>query len=232
MFTSVPGRYDLVNRVVTLGLDQYWRTKAAVECLSGEPARILDLCTGTGDMAIKLAVAATSDVEIVGVDFVEPMLEAARSKAVQAEVGDRVSFQIADAADLPFQEGHFDAVTIAFGFRNLTYKNPNRDQHLKEILRVIAPGGKLVIVESSQPRLTAVRAGFGVFLAGFVAPVGGLLSGHGSAYRYLSSSIRNFYTAGQVSSLLEAAGFSSPSYTRLFAGVAALHVAMRAPDGE
>jgi len=227
MFAAVPRRYDRINRLVTLGLDQGWRRRAARTCLEARPGSVLDLCTGTGDMPVILARMAPPEVELVAGDFVPEMLEAARDKARRAGVADRVCFELADAADLPFPEGRFDAVTITFGFRNLTYKNPGAEQHLAQIRRVLSPGGRLVFVESSQPAGRLMRAGFRAYLKAVVGPAGALVSGEAGAYRYLSSSIRNYYSADQVAALLEEAGFADVGYKKLLGGAAAIHWASR-----
>lgn len=223
MFTAVPRRYDRVNRIVTLGLDQGWRRKAAKRCLEGSPRRILDLCAGTGDMSIALAKAAPPGVEIVAGDFVEPMLVAARGKARLAGVEDRIRLKLVDAGDMPFEDGAFDVVTIAFGFRNLTHENPRAERHLAEMARVVADGGRVVVVESSQPKNALVRTGFRVFLKGFVGPVGALISREPGAYRYLTGSVRDYLDADGVKSLLESADFDGVEYSRLLGGAAAIH---------
>jgi len=227
MFDRVPARYDLVNRIVTLGLDRRWRRLAVAACLEGRPRAILDVCTGTGDLAVALAAAAGEKVAIAAVDFSAPMLDAARRKAEREGVADRIDLVRLDAAALPFADGAFDAVGVSFGFRNLTYKNHNRDQHLAEIVRVVAPGGRFVIVESSQPAAPVFRAGFRLYLGAWVGPMGGLISGERGAYRYLARSARDFYEPREVEQMLLAAGFADVRTTPLLAGAAALHVASK-----
>ena len=225
MFSKVPDRYDLINHLATLGLDVGWRKRAVAMCLRGEPGAVLDLCTGTGDLIAMLAGAASPEVRLVAGDFVSPMLEEARAKLRRKGRADRVELARMDAAALPFANGALDAVTISFGFRNLTYKNPGRDRHLAELRRVLRPGGRLVVVESSRPPNKAMGAMSRLFMRGFVAPVGGLVSGQRAAYRYLVSSMLDFYTAEEVCELLRGAGFASVEFDRLFGGVAAVHVA-------
>jgi demethylmenaquinone methyltransferase/2-methoxy-6-polyprenyl-1,4-benzoquinol methylase len=226
-FAAVHRRYDLINRLITLGLDERWRRLAARECLRAAPARVLDLCCGTGDLALRLARMAPRGVEVVAADYSAPMLRLARRKAAEAKLGGRVSFVVADAASLPFAEGHFDAVGIAFAFRNLCYRNPLRDRHLAEMRRVLAPGGVCVIVESSQPARFLVRAAYHCYLRSVVGPLGGLISGHGGAYRYLAESAANFDGPGDVSRLLMESGFREVRYRSLALGVAALHAATK-----
>ncbi|OHD65860.1 MAG: hypothetical protein A2176_03350 [Spirochaetes bacterium RBG_13_51_14] len=225
MFSEVPHRYDIINRLFTLRLDEKWRAMAAAECLKNEPARVLDLCTGTGDMAIRLAAKAGTRTLICGVDFSMPMLDAARQKSAGTASGTR--FVLGDAAGLPFKDGSFPVIGTAFAFRNLTFRNPNRHRHLSELLRVLMPGGKLVIVESSQPRKRIVRFFTHLYLRAAVSFMGGLISGKPGAYRYLVYSAVNYFKPEELSELLRAAGFNRVEYRPLLAGIAAIHVAYK-----
>ncbi len=223
MFSEVPGRYDLINRLFTLRFDERWRRRAAEECLSAGAARILDLCTGTGDLAIRLALAAGTKASVFGIDFSMPMLAYARVKAGRA--GADVRFSAGDAAELPFRDGSFGVIGIAFGFRNLTYRNPGRERYLSEILRVLAPAGRFIIVESSQPRSRIFRALVHLYTRVGVSFIGGFVSGQRGAYRYLAHSAVNFYQPGELADLLRSAGFSHVEYRPLLGGIAAIHIA-------
>jgi demethylmenaquinone methyltransferase/2-methoxy-6-polyprenyl-1,4-benzoquinol methylase len=227
MFNDVPERYDLLNRLLTFGIDQRWRRQACRACLAGGPARVMDLCTGTGDLALLLASDAGRDTEVIAVDFAAPMLEVARRKAEARGVASRMELRLADAGELPFGDGEFEAVGIAFGFRNLTYRNPRRDRYLSEIARVLGRGGRMVIAETSQPSNGLWRRLFHLYLRVFVAPVGGGISGHRPAYRYLARSAENYYRRDEVSEMLKGAGFARVEHRPLLGGVAALHVATR-----
>jgi demethylmenaquinone methyltransferase/2-methoxy-6-polyprenyl-1,4-benzoquinol methylase len=227
MFTAVPPRYDLVNRVITLGMDHRWRRVAALTCLEGKPRRILDLGCGTGDLTINIARLSGEGVEITGLDYSLPMLELARQKAIRAVMGERVKFVHGEATHLPFPDGHLDCVGISFAFRNLTYRNSLCLPHLSEVRRVLRPGGRYVIVESSQPQNRAIRSLFHFYLRVLVRPVGILLSGEKGAYRYLAESTSRFYTPEEVREMLLAAGFSGVSYRPLFFGAAGIHVATK-----
>ncbi len=152
MFTAVPRRYDLINHIITWGLDKRWRWKAARECLTLQPGKVLDLCCGTGDLAINLARLTKNNVELTGIDYSQPMLEIATKKAEPLARGRKVSFIHGDAANLPFPDGYFDCVGISFAFRNLTYKNPLAQRHLAEVLRVLIPGGGYVIVATEAAK--------------------------------------------------------------------------------
>ena len=227
VFTAVPPRYDLINHVMTFGLDIRWRRLAVQALLEGDPEKILDLGCGTGDLAITIAKSANSAVKVTGLDFSPPMLDIAREKAANFGVGDRINLVHGDAGNMPFPDGYLDRVGISFAFRNLTYKNPLRERYLGEIVRVLKPGGKFVIVESSQPSNPAIKPLFHVFLKGFVAPVGSMISRNKEAYRYLATSVSNFFTPAEVRQMLLKAGFSSVAYRPLVFGTAGIHVSVK-----
>jgi demethylmenaquinone methyltransferase/2-methoxy-6-polyprenyl-1,4-benzoquinol methylase len=222
MFSGVPRRYDLINRIFTLGLDERWRAAAAEECLKDGAGRVLDLCTGTGDLAVRLASGAGAKSAVFGADFSVPMLDEARRKAERA--GAAVRFTACDAAELPYRDSSFGVIGIAFAFRNLTYRNPGRGRYLSEILRVLAPGGKFVIVESSQPASRALRAIVHLYMKVAVSFAGGLVSGQRGAYRYLAHSAVNFFGPDELADLLLKAGFSRVEHRPLVFGAAALHI--------
>ncbi len=227
MFIAVPPRYDLVNGIITLGQDRRWRRLASLACLAGKPQCVLDLGCGTGDLSIELARPSDKETVIIGLDYSPPMLARARQKASSAGVGEKVQFIHGEAARLPFPDAYFDVVGISFAFRNLTYKNPLREAHVGEVLRVLRPGARFVIVESSQPENGIIRALFHLYLRAFVKPVGIVLSGNRSAYRYLSESTSRFYSPGEVREMLLAAGFRDVTYQPLLFGAAGIHVAVK-----
>lgn len=225
MFSEVPESYDLINRLFTLRLDERWRRRAAEACLAAGAARILDLCTGTGDLAVRVASAAGKRADVIGVDFSMAMLEYARVKAAGAGVP--ALFMAGDASELPFHDGVFGVITIAFGFRNLTYRNPGRDRYLAEILRVLETGGRFVVVESSQPRSRIFRALVHFYTRVVVSFLGGFISGQRGAYKYLAHSAVHFYGPEELSELLLSAGFSKVEHHPLLGGVAAIHIAYK-----
>jgi demethylmenaquinone methyltransferase/2-methoxy-6-polyprenyl-1,4-benzoquinol methylase len=227
MFTAVPPRYDLVNRIITLGQDRRWRRLAALACLAAKPRNVLDLGCGTGDLTINLARLAEKDVKIIGLDYSPPMLARARQKALRVGIGDRLDFIHGEATRLPFPDAHFDAVGISFAFRNLTYKNPLGEPHLTEVIRVLKPGGRYVIVESSQPDNRIIRSLFHFYLCFFIKPAGVLLTGNRAAYRYLSESTARFYPPREVRQMLLTAGFRYVNYRPLLFGAVGIHVAVK-----
>lgn len=227
IFTAVPPRYDLINHVMTFGQDIRWRQLAAKACLEIKPQRVLDIGCGTGDLTITIARLAEKGVEVTGVDFSQPMLELAEKKAAQSGVGEKIKFVYGEATRLPFPDGHFDCVGISFAFRNLTYKNPVKEKHLSEVLRVLKQNGRYVIVESSQPANRTIKILFNLFLRGFVAPVGSLISNNRGAYHYLAESVSHFYSPPEVKQMLLTAGFSDVSYRPLVFGTAGIHIATK-----
>ncbi len=227
MFSAVPPCYDLINHIITWGLDERWRRKAARECLASPSGKVLDLCCGTGDLAINLARLAGNDVELTGIDYSQPMLEIAVKKAEQLARERKISFIYGDAANLPFPDGYFDCVGISFAFRNLTYKNPLARRHIAEVLRVLSAGGRYVIVETSQPRPKLVRKLFHLYLHWLVFRLGYLLSSNKGAYYYLAESAARFYTSEEIEEILLTAGFCQVSFRPLFFGAIGIHIAVK-----
>lgn len=227
IFTSVPGRYDLTNRVFTWGLDQRWRRRTARLCLGGQPKRIMDLCCGTGDLAVWLVRLAPAGTEVVGLDYSQPMLARARDKAARHGLQNGISFVHGDVADLPFPDAYFDSIGISFAFRNLTFRNPMTARYLAEVVRVLKPGGSFVIVESSQPPNRIIKALAHAYERWFVFRVGYWITGNRPAYKYLAESAQKFYTADELTDLLVQSGFKSVTVQRLLFGAAAIHVAVK-----
>ncbi len=227
IFTAVPPHYDLINRIFTLGMDERWRRLAAKICLVANPKRVLDLCCGTGDLSVWLAKLARPDTEIIGLDYSQPMLTIAKEKVTRAALQPRVQFIDGDVSDLPFPDGYFDSIGISFAFRNLTYKNPKTQKYLSEVVRVLKPGGEFVIVESSQPRNKLVRMIAHAYLRTIVYRLGSWISNNRPAYKYLSETASNFYSANELVDLLVKAGFKSAEFKRLFFGAAAIHKATK-----
>jgi len=218
MFDGIAERYDLVNRVISLGIDQSWRKKT-VRSLELKPgARLLDLATGTADLAIMIA-RLHPHVTLVGVDPSEKMLEVGKKKLDVTQLNERIELQVGDAQDLKFPDRSFDGVSIAFGIRNV----PNRLQGLREMARVTKAGGRVAILELSEPRggLLGPLARFHVHTV--VPTIGALLSGR-KEYHYLQRSIAAFPPAAEFEALMREAGLRIVDSTALTFGVCHLYV--------
>lgn len=226
IFSDIPKHYDLINRIVTLGLDVHWRTALARKCLENDPGIFLDLCCGTGDLAFSASKNAKKSSSIVGLDFSLEMLKIARQKAKERNL-QGISFIHGDASEMPFADETFDSIGISFGFRNLTYSNPSSKKHLSEIVRVLKKGGRFVIAETSQPRSKFVGFFFHLYMKLFVYPVGLVISGNKSAYKYFAQSTCNFYNRNQIVQLLKDAGFSIVEYKPMLFGATSLVMAIK-----
>ncbi len=226
IFTDIR-RYDLINLIITWGLDKRWRWRAARECLTSQPEKVLDLGCGTGDLTLDIARLAANNVELFGLDYSQPMLDIAASKAEPLARTRNILFTCGDAASIPFPDGYFDCVGISFAFRNLTYKNPLAGRHIAEILRVLSPDGKCVIVESSQPGIKIIQKLFHLYLRWFVFRIGYLLSGNRKAYSYLAESAARYYTAHELKELLITAGFRQVSCRPHLFGVTSIYTAIK-----
>ena len=225
MFDRIVPRYDLMNRLMTGGRDVAWRRLAVREALRGRnlaEVRILDVATGTGDLALALRSAGAADV--VGLDFSAPMLAEAIRKETMALDDRRISWIEGDAMALPFADESFDAVTVAFGLRNM----PSYPAALSEMLRVLRPAGTLVCLETTPLQAPVLRAVFDWYFARVVPIVGGALSGDADAYRYLPASAAAFPVADALGHMMLEAGFSNVCYLRRGLGTVALHVATKA----
>lgn len=224
IFTEVPPKYDFLNRLLTLNMDEGWRRKTATKILENKPGRILDLCCGTADLTMHIARNAPESAEIFGLDFSHTMLDRAKEKIAVFGEG-RVKLIQGDAGNMPFEDNYFDAIGISFGFRNLTFENPDAQLHISEILRVLKPGGRFVIVETSQPLNKLIRWGYHLYMKFFTAPIGGMFSGNRAAYDYLAYSGNNYWSIPELSDVLKKAGFRKTAGTPLLMGVSAIMVA-------
>jgi len=216
--------YDRVNRVFTFGRDRAWRRMAAGEVIRGRPARVLDLCTGTGDFVLELAIQAARSslrTELTGFDFSSEMLKVARQKysALRGDISiPEIRFEEGDAGDMPFRDGYFDSMGITFGIRNLVYANTRATRHLEEMNRVLRQGGQLVVLESCRPGSRSWKF-FNDFYLRFILPyLGGLMSGNLKAYQYLARSSKNYYSISEMGMILEEAGFRMIRNRSLFMG--------------
>lgn len=216
MFASIARRYDLLNRVLSFGLDRRWRQEATRAAFVGGAARVLDVATGTADLALAMK-RYRPEAEVVGVDFVEEMLVLGRRKAQQQ--GLTVRLEQGDGLALPFADATFDAVTIAYGLRNFA----DVGRGLREFYRVLRPGGRLVVLEFPPPPPGLFGRLFRVYFLRVLPRIGGLVSGRGSAYSYLPDSVLRFPPPPELARALEDAGFAGVRYRLQTFGVSALH---------
>jgi demethylmenaquinone methyltransferase/2-methoxy-6-polyprenyl-1,4-benzoquinol methylase len=219
MFGSIAKRYDLLNHLLSGNVDKRWRrivAKRVREKVSSSSSRILDVACGTGDLSLTLF--ETTGAGVVGTDFCRPMLAIAAGKT-----SGRVRLIEGDALDLPFRDGTFDVVTIAFGLRNLA----NVEGGLAELARVLKPGGWVAVLEFSKPANAILRPVFSLYFRKLLPWMGGLISGSRSAYTYLPASVQKFPDQSQLSLLMEQAGLDQVRYENLTGGIAALHMGRR-----
>jgi demethylmenaquinone methyltransferase / 2-methoxy-6-polyprenyl-1,4-benzoquinol methylase len=222
MFDRIAGVYDLMNTAMTAGLHHRWRERSAdrAELAPGDSA--LDVCCGTGDLAIELRRRVGAAGRVVGCDFSEPMLELARDKSDRLGMSD-IEFEWADALDLPYRDRSFEAVTVGFGVRNLA----DVPRGIGELTRVLRPGGRLVILEITQPRRPPLSVFHALWFERLV-PLLGTLAGDSAAYSYLPESVRSFPPPEQLAALMDAAGLERIRWTVLAGGIIAIHSGVRA----
>ena len=231
MFTQIAPRYDLLNHLLSLQLDRLWRARAARRLqpiLDRPDALVLDLCCGTGDLAFALARAGKA--RIIGADFAHPMLVRAREKSAalapspNQSAAPPMTFFEADALRLPFAGASFDLVSSAFGFRNLA----NYEAGLREIQRVLKPGGTIAILEFTEPPDGLLGDFYRWYFCKVLPRIGGLISGDRSAYTYLPKSVARFFRPPELAALMSTAGYQSVDYRAWTLGTVALHTALRA----
>ena len=222
MFDAIAPRYDLLNHLLSAGLDRRWRARAISELGLGADARVLDLCTGTADLAIA-AVEQSRGVSVVGVDFAGEMLRLADDKLRARGLTAAIRLVRGDATKIPLASASCDAATIGFGIRNVI--DPPRA--LGEIARVLRPGGRLAILEFGQPRIPGIRTFYSWYFRYLLPLVGRLVSRHQSAYSYLPASVGTFPSAAEFSRIIADTGFSQVRTVSLSFGIVYLYVAER-----
>jgi demethylmenaquinone methyltransferase/2-methoxy-6-polyprenyl-1,4-benzoquinol methylase len=220
MFDRIASVYDLMNSAMTAGLHHQWRQRAVDRANVGPGADALDVCCGTGDLALELRRRIGPDGRVVGSDFSEPMLELARRKS--GEEGLPVEFGWADALELPYGDGSFDAVTVGFGARNLA----DLGLGLSEMARVLRPGGRLVILEITRPQREPLSSFYSLWFDR-VVPVIGTLAGDSDAYSYLPDSVRTFPEPERLAAMIDEAGFGEIRWLLLAGGIIAIHSATK-----
>jgi demethylmenaquinone methyltransferase/2-methoxy-6-polyprenyl-1,4-benzoquinol methylase len=220
MFSGIAGKYDLLNHLLSLNIDKSWRRRVCrrlSETLDRKDASVLDVACGTGDLSLELKHEAKS--QVIGTDFCRPMLAIATEKSKDLSI----PYIEADAMSLPFRTDSFDAVTIAFGLRNL----PNVDNGLRELFRILKPRGRLVVLEFSSPIVPGFRQLFDFYFGNVLPRIGGIVSGSRAAYTYLPASVKKFPDQKALAAKFKDVGFEQVEYENLTGGIAAIHTGIK-----
>jgi demethylmenaquinone methyltransferase/2-methoxy-6-polyprenyl-1,4-benzoquinol methylase len=223
MFDAIAGRYDFLNHFLSAGRDKRWRARAIQELEIQDDARVVDLCTGTGDFAIA-AVDAHRHADVVGVDFAGAMLAIGMAKVRARSLTHRIALVRGDATSIPVRDGWADAATIGFGIRNVA----RPEAALLELARVLKPGGRLAILELGEPVIPGVRGIYNWYFRQVLPRLGRLVSHHNSAYSYLPASVAEFPRPADFAAMVSSHGFRDVRAVPLTLGVVYLYVATRA----
>ena len=221
MFNNISKNYDGLNRVISFGIDVSWRKKVVKIISRNHPEKILDIATGTGDLA--LMMSKLNPKKIVGLDISEGMLSVGKQKIAKAQLSDTIEMIVGDSEDMPFKDDTFDAITVSFGVRNFA----NLDRGLTEIRRVLKPSGSLVILETSNPTKFPFKQGYKMYTSFILPLIGKLLSKDKIAYSYLSESANYFPFGKNFDNILKKNGFINTEYIPLTFGVATIYIASK-----
>lgn len=222
MFDRIAPRYDLLNRVLSLGIDVWWRKRAIGYLKPAQPAVILDVATGTADVAILLA-KILKPRQVIGIDIANQMLELGRGKIAAQGLSDVISLETGDSERLRFSDASFDAVTVAFGVRNFE----NLEKGLSEMCRVLRPGGRVVILEFSKPHIFPIKQCYNAYFKYVLPLIGRLTSRDMRAYTYLFESVQVFPEGSQFTEILTKTGFQNPICERLTLGICSIYTATK-----
>ena len=221
MFNNIASNYDFLNHFLSMGIDKGWRKKAIKEAGTVSPKKILDVATGTGDLAI--AAAELDPQHITGIDIADQMLEIGRKKIADLNLSNKITLHTGDSESIKFTEGEFDAVTCAYGVRNFEHLEVG----LKEMFRVLRPGGKVVILEFSQPTTFPVKQFYSFYFRYILPLMGRIVSKHSRAYTYLPESVRAFPQGAEFCRILKDCGFSQAKANPLTFGITTLYTAYK-----
>jgi demethylmenaquinone methyltransferase/2-methoxy-6-polyprenyl-1,4-benzoquinol methylase len=219
MFDDISPKYDFLNHFLSLGIDYSWRRKLVSMLRARKPLAVLDVATGTGDLAI--AIAAVHPQKIVGVDISEKMLDFGRQKIIDKGLNQLIALQCADAEKIPFADASFDAITVAFGVRNYE----NLELGLSEMRRVLRPGGVMLILEFSHPGNFPMKQLYGIYSRYIIPLMGRLISGNSRAYSYLPESVAAFPSGKNFLEILEKLEFRNTRQVSLSGGIASIYEA-------
>ncbi|CAN5405992.1 bifunctional demethylmenaquinone methyltransferase/2-methoxy-6-polyprenyl-1,4-benzoquinol methylase UbiE [soil metagenome] len=217
MFDSISGRYDFLNHFLSLGIDILWRKKAIALLMDIKPRMILDVATGTGDFAIE--ALSLKPEKVIGVDISEGMMEVGRRKMLDKKIDSIIDLRLGDSENLPFEDNFFDAVIVAFGVRNFE----NLERGLTEMLRVVKPGGKVVVLEFSRPAKFPMKQLYRVYFTAILPLIGRWISRDQAAYRYLPESVQAFPDGNDFLKILSAIGYKNPQCNPLTFGISSLY---------
>lgn len=224
MFSDIAPRYDLLNRWLSCGQDQYWRKRAVTRLSPQAGERFLDIATGTADVALEIIRNVPKGAaQVVGMDFSEKMLELAQQKIDFQDRAHSIRLESGSAESLPFEDNYFDGTTTAFGIRNFS----DVSRSLREMHRVLKPGGRCVILEFSLPRNSILNALYRFYFEWLLPKVGRLISKHPSAYTYLPKTVASFPVRKEFSSLMEQAGFMNVTHQELTFGIVILYTGIK-----
>lgn len=218
MFNNISKRYDLLNHLMSLGVDVYWRKRGIKMLKAEKPKKILDIATGTGDFAIE-ALSLKPD-EIIGVDISEGMLEVGRKKIKKLKLGDKIKLEMGDSEKLLFNDNIFDAVIVSFGVRNFE----NLEKGLGDMRRVLKPGGTALIIELSKPRIFPLKQIFNIYFKYLLPLIGRFISKDKAAYTYLPASVQSFPDGNDFLEILENVGFKNTSCKPLTFGISTIYI--------
>lgn len=221
MFDSISGNYDFLNHFLSLGIDIRWRKKAVKLLAPGNPKLILDVATGTGDFAVE--TLRLNPTKVIGVDISEGMLEVGRKKIRERGLDGRVELLFGDSENLPFEENKFDAVIVAFGVRNFE----NLEKGLAEMYRVLKPGGRMVVLEFSKPRMFPFKQLYNFYFTFILPKIGKLISRDPAAYTYLPESVQAFPDGDSFVGILNRLGFNDTSCKPLTWGISSLYTGIK-----
>lgn len=221
MFNNIAGKYDFLNHFLSLGIDKGWRKKAIAEIAKVQPKNILDVATGTGDLAI--AASKLNPDKIIGIDIAAQMLDVGKKKLKEKGLTELITMQVGDSEALPFADNSFDAITCAYGVRNFEHLEAG----LKEMCRVLRPGGKLAILEFSHPKQFPVKQGYQFYFKYVLPTLGKLVSKHSTAYSYLPESVMAFPEGQRFCEILAQCGFKEPKARPLTFGITTLYTAIK-----
>ena len=224
LFNDISPDYDRLNHILSLNIDKIWRKRSVREIIDTDhPLEILDIACGTGDFSLAIAGKMPEGSHIEGLDLSEGMLAIMKDKICKANLSEKIGVRQGDCENLPFNDESFDRISVAFGIRNFE----NREACLKEMLRVLKPGGKLVILELSLPKNKFVRWLFNIYFLNLLPLIGGRVSGDKAAYRYLPASVLNFPQKNEFKAILSSCGYANVTHKAFTCGICRLYSGMK-----